>query len=42
MLLGFFTPTEAASITVAYVILISAVIYRELTWQHLVHAAFET
>jgi tripartite ATP-independent transporter DctM subunit len=42
MLLGFFTPTEAASVTVAYVILISAVIYRTLTWQHLVHSAFET
>jgi tripartite ATP-independent transporter DctM subunit len=42
MLLGFFTPTEAASITVAYVIFISAVIYRTLTRQHLVHSAFET
>jgi tripartite ATP-independent transporter DctM subunit len=42
MLLGFFTPTEAASVTVAYVVLISAVIYRTLTWQHLIHSAFET
>jgi tripartite ATP-independent transporter DctM subunit len=42
MLLGFFTPTEAASITVAYVVFISAVVYRTLTWQHLVHSAFET
>jgi tripartite ATP-independent transporter DctM subunit len=42
MLLGFFTPTEAASITVAYVIFISAVVYRTLTWRHLVHSAFET
>jgi tripartite ATP-independent transporter DctM subunit len=42
MLLGFFTPTEAASMTVAYVIFISAVVYRTLTWQHLVHSAFET
>jgi tripartite ATP-independent transporter DctM subunit len=42
MLLGLFTPTEAASITVAYVIFISAVIYRTLTWRHLVHSAFET
>jgi tripartite ATP-independent transporter DctM subunit len=42
MLLGFFTPTEAASVTVAYDIFISAVIYRTLTWQHLVHSAFET
>jgi tripartite ATP-independent transporter DctM subunit len=42
MLLGFFTPTEAASVTVAYVVFISAVVYRTLTWQHLVHSAFET
>jgi tripartite ATP-independent transporter DctM subunit len=42
MLLGFFTPTEAASITVAYVVFISAIVYRTLTWQHLVHSAFET
>src|SRR5688500_13827146 len=42
MLLGFFTPTEAASITVAYVIFISAVIYLTLTWRHLLHSAFET
>jgi tripartite ATP-independent transporter DctM subunit len=42
MLLGFFTPTEAASVTVAYVVFISAAIYRTLTWQHLVHSAFET
>ena len=42
MLLGFFTPTEAASVTVAYVLLISGVVYRTLTWSHLVHAAYET
>jgi tripartite ATP-independent transporter DctM subunit len=42
MLLGLFTPTEAASMTVAYVVFISAVVYRTLTWQHLVHSAFET
>jgi tripartite ATP-independent transporter DctM subunit len=42
MVLGFFTPTEAASVTVAYVIFISAVVYRTLTWRHLVHSAFET
>ena len=35
MLGGFFTPTEAAAVTAVYVILISTVIYRELTWQHL-------
>jgi len=42
MLLGFFTPTEAASVTVAYIVFISAIVYRTLTWQHLVHSAFET
>jgi tripartite ATP-independent transporter DctM subunit len=42
MLVGFFTPTEAASVTVAYVIFISAVVYRTLTWRHLMHSAFET
>jgi tripartite ATP-independent transporter DctM subunit len=42
MLLGFFTPTEAASVTVVYVILISAFVYRTLTLQHLLYAAFET
>jgi tripartite ATP-independent transporter DctM subunit len=42
MLLGFFTPTEAASVTVLYVILISAFVYRTLTWRHLLYAAYET
>ena len=42
MLLGWFTPTEAASVTVAYVIFISATIYRELTLGHLLYAAYET
>jgi tripartite ATP-independent transporter DctM subunit len=42
MLLGFFTPTEAASVTVTYVLFISAFVYRTLTWQHLVHSAYET
>jgi tripartite ATP-independent transporter DctM subunit len=42
MLLGFFTPTEAASVTVAYVLFISAFVYRTLKWQHLVHSAYET
>ena len=31
MLVGFFTPTEIASVTVAYAVLISALFYRELT-----------
>jgi len=42
MLAGFFTPTEIASVTVLYAVLISSLFYRELTWQGVVHAAFET
>jgi len=42
MLLGIFTPTEAAAVTAVYVILISALIYRELTWGHLWHAMLAT
>ncbi len=42
MLLGYFTPTEIASVTVAYAILISSLFYRELTWKGLIDAAFET
>jgi tripartite ATP-independent transporter DctM subunit len=42
MLLGFFTPTEAASITVVYVVLITAFVYRTLTLRHLLYAAYET
>lgn len=34
MLLGLFTPTEAAAVTVVYVLAISALFYRELTWAH--------
>jgi tripartite ATP-independent transporter DctM subunit len=42
MLLGFFTPTEAASITVVYVIIITAFVYRTLTPAHLLYSAYET
>jgi tripartite ATP-independent transporter DctM subunit len=42
MLLGYFTPTEIASVTVAYAILISSLFYRELTVKGLLQAAFET
>jgi tripartite ATP-independent transporter DctM subunit len=42
MLLGIFTPTEAASIVVVYIIAISAFVYRELKWAHLVFSALET
>lgn len=42
MLAGFFTPTEIASVTVLYAVVISALFYRELTWQGLLDAAYET
>ena len=42
MLLGYFTPTEIASVTVLYAMLISSLFYRELTWRGVVSAAFET
>jgi tripartite ATP-independent transporter DctM subunit len=42
MLMGFFTPTEIASVTVAYALLISALFYRELTWKGTLAAAYET
>jgi tripartite ATP-independent transporter DctM subunit len=42
MLAGLFTPTEAASITVVYVLLITAFVYRTLTLRHLIFAAYET
>jgi tripartite ATP-independent transporter DctM subunit len=42
MLMGWFTPTEAASVTVFYVIFISSIVYRELTWAHILYAAYET
>jgi len=42
MMLGAFTPTEAAAVTSVYVIFISAVFYRELTLAHLWHSAVLT
>jgi len=42
MLLGFFTPTEAASVTVAYVIVVSLVFYGGMSWPHLRFALFDT
>ena len=33
MLMGFFTPTEIAAVTVLYALLISSLFYRELTWR---------
>ncbi|HEY8243700.1 MAG TPA: TRAP transporter large permease [Casimicrobiaceae bacterium] len=42
MLLGYFTPTEIASVTVLYAVLISSLFYHELTLKGLLDAAFET
>ncbi|MDE0924905.1 TRAP transporter large permease [Aurantimonas coralicida] len=42
MLLGYFTPTEAAAVTVVYVLLISGLVYRTLTVAHLLSSAYET
>lgn len=42
MLLGYFTPTEIASVTLVYTLLISQFFYRELTMAGLLSAAMET
>jgi hypothetical protein len=42
MLAGFFTPTEIASVTVLYALLISSLFYRELTWRGILDASYET
>ncbi|NHF74617.1 TRAP transporter large permease [Paracoccus xiamenensis] len=42
MMAGMFTPTEAAAVTAGYVLLISGLIYRELTWSHLWNATLQT
>jgi tripartite ATP-independent transporter DctM subunit len=42
MLLGLFTPTEAASITVAYILLIATVFYGGMSWARLRFALFDT
>lgn len=42
MLHGMFTPTEAASVTVAYVLFIAVFVYRGLTWRRFRFALFET
>lgn len=39
---GYFSPTEAAAVTVLYAILIDLVFYRELTWRRLWDAVYET
>ncbi|MGW9332873.1 TRAP transporter large permease [Bosea sp. NPDC055594] len=42
MLLGVFTPTEAASVTVAYILLITMVFYGGISWARLRFALFDT
>jgi tripartite ATP-independent transporter DctM subunit len=42
MLIGLFTPTEAAAVTAVYVILVSAIFFRELTWAHFWSATMMT
>jgi tripartite ATP-independent transporter DctM subunit len=42
MTFGAFTPTEAAAMTAVYVIVISAVVYRELSIEHLWNSALLT
>jgi tripartite ATP-independent transporter DctM subunit len=42
MLSGMFTATEAAAVTVVYILLISAFVYRVLTWQGLKEVSRET
>ena len=42
MLSGRFTPTEAAAVTVVYVLLVSAFVYRDLRWPFVREAAMET
>lgn len=38
---GIFTPTESASIAVAYALLLGGVVYRELSWKNMVQAFIE-
>ncbi|MBE0530004.1 MAG: TRAP transporter large permease [Rhodospirillales bacterium] len=42
MLSGLFTPTEAAAVVVVYIIVISSIGYRELTWRHVLQCALDT
>ena len=42
MLLGIFTPTEAASVTVAYILLITMIFYGGISWPRLRFALFDT
>jgi tripartite ATP-independent transporter DctM subunit len=42
MLSGRFTPTEAAAVTVVYILFVSAFVYRDLRWPFVRQAAMET
>ena len=42
MLLGVFSPTEAAAVTVGYILLISVFIYRGLTFRGFIEASIDT
>jgi tripartite ATP-independent transporter DctM subunit len=42
MLSGWFTPTEASAICVAYILLVGRLVYREMTWGFIVNAGIET
>jgi tripartite ATP-independent transporter DctM subunit len=42
MMIGIFTPTEAAAVTAVYILLVSAFIYRELQLVFVIEAAIET
>ncbi|MGE3149989.1 MAG: TRAP transporter large permease [Pseudorhodoplanes sp.] len=42
MLSGYFTPTEASAVCVAYILLIGTVFFREMSWRFIYGAAVET
>ncbi len=42
MITGIFTPTEAASVALAYIMAISLLVYREMRWCRFVDAVLET
>jgi tripartite ATP-independent transporter DctM subunit len=42
IVLGWFTPTEAAGITVLSALILGFIIHRDLTWQKLVDCAYDT
>jgi tripartite ATP-independent transporter DctM subunit len=42
MLSGYFTPTEASAICVAYILFIGAVFYRDMSWAFIYKAGVET